>query len=439
MSESGFRRRPILKWILALVLVFLLSGGFIAWQAIRGATAVIRRCEEDRAQFFATLRAKDSERASIFETPIPGDAWDSYQNGFDAISAVLKMWQGGFLLGETPWKDLDDDRFGVLLVRSDPGLKLLLSGLRSTRFVPPFHYDKGRGRDRRLGMIVLYTGRFFEEAARRYRAKGRDREAINLLLVTLAMERDVSRRGGTEFLHSLRMVEWESAQILEAILASHSLGAPDLEELCGAFDKLDRLRPSVREELEIHLMMEPVDMEGDRNCRPGWGSLFSKRLHRAVSLSQYADVKRRLDEIFNLAPEHRANEAMRRKEKTEKPGSGDEALAWGTVSGVCYQDIFAALNFTLARVALALAWYQAEKGAFPAKLEDLTPRYLQKVPTCPFTGTALGYAPGKVWSIGFDGKDDGGKPISKTDVRYDYIEWSWSPLPGDVVWAVSKK
>jgi hypothetical protein len=130
---------------------------------------------------------------------------------------------------------------------------------------------------------------------------------------------------------------------------------------------------------------------------------------------------------------------MRRKEQTEKPGSGDEALAWGMVSGVCYQEIFTRLNFTLFRVALALAWYQAEKGEFPGKLEDLVPRYLQKVSTCPFTGTALGYAPGKVWSIGFDGKDDGGKPISKTVERYGWIYWTWSPIPGDVVWTVHKK
>jgi hypothetical protein len=97
------------------------------------------------------------------------------------------------------------------------------------------------------------------------------------------------------------------------------------------------------------------------------------------------------------------------------------------------------MNDTLMRVALALAWYQAEKGEFPAKLEDLTPRYLVKVPSCPFTGIALGYSPGKVWSIGFDGKDDGGKPISKTDERYSYIRWGWWPLPGDVVWTVNRK
>jgi hypothetical protein len=235
------------------------------------------------------------------------------------------------------------------------------------------------------------------------------------------------------------MVEWEIAQILESILASHTLGATELERLCGAFDKLDRMRPAVREELEIRLMMEPMEMKGDRNCKPGWKSLFSYRLHRAVSLSQYSEVKGRLDEIFNLPPEQRANEAMRRKEQTEKPGTGHEAMAWDKVSAVCYQDIFTTLNFTLMRVALALAWHQAEKGRFPEKLDDLAPRYLQKVPSCPFTDTALGYAPGKVWSIGFDGKDDGGRPISKTVEQYGWIHWTWSPIPGDVVWTVSKK
>jgi hypothetical protein len=64
-------------------------------------------------------------------------------------------------------------------------------------------------------------------------------------------------------------------------------------------------------------------------------------------------------------------------------------------------------------VLLALERHRQEKGAWPGKLEELAPKHLSAVPLDPYDGKPLRYrrlADGViVYSIGRDGKDDGGK------------------------------
>ena len=80
---------------------------------------------------------------------------------------------------------------------------------------------------------------------------------------------------------------------------------------------------------------------------------------------------------------------------------------------------------------LAVRCYQSDQGRAPTYLELLVPKYLQRVPSDPFSGQPLVYRPqGTNWllySVGEDGLDDGGKragrPASGTvtigDIFYD--------------------
>jgi hypothetical protein len=67
---------------------------------------------------------------------------------------------------------------------------------------------------------------------------------------------------------------------------------------------------------------------------------------------------------------------------------------------------------------LAVERYRRAKGTWPAKLEDLTPKLLKKVPLDPFDGKSLRYSPVAdgviVYSVGLDGTDDGGN-IDRTN------------------------
>jgi hypothetical protein len=80
---------------------------------------------------------------------------------------------------------------------------------------------------------------------------------------------------------------------------------------------------------------------------------------------------------------------------------------------------------------LALRCYQSEQGRVPPSLEQLVPKYLQQVPSDPFSGRPVIYHPqGTNWllySVGEDGVDEGGKrvgrsgsgTVTKGDLFYD--------------------
>lgn len=93
-------------------------------------------------------------------------------------------------------------------------------------------------------------------------------------------------------------------------------------------------------------------------------------------------------------------------------------------------------------LALALHAFQSEHGRYPAALSELTPAYLKKLPDDPFAvqGTFQYRRKGNtylLYSVGPDGKDDGGQPIddpkqatnSNPNARYFVNERS----VGDVV------
>jgi len=64
-------------------------------------------------------------------------------------------------------------------------------------------------------------------------------------------------------------------------------------------------------------------------------------------------------------------------------------------------------------VAFALAAYRKDTGRYPAKLADLAPKYLTAVPNDLFSGKPLIYTSGEkgyfFYSVGINGKDDGGR------------------------------
>ena len=68
-------------------------------------------------------------------------------------------------------------------------------------------------------------------------------------------------------------------------------------------------------------------------------------------------------------------------------------------------------------VELGLRSYTSQQGHPPVRLDDLVTNYLSKVPQDPFSGQPLIYrAQGTNWllySVGSDGVDDGGKPVSR--------------------------
>lgn len=78
-----------------------------------------------------------------------------------------------------------------------------------------------------------------------------------------------------------------------------------------------------------------------------------------------------------------------------------------------------------AQTAVAMTRYRLDHGAFPARLADLVPAYLDEVPADPFDGSPLRMTvkDGEwlVYSIGPDGKDDGGVPFDDKLHTGDFV------------------
>lgn len=96
----------------------------------------------------------------------------------------------------------------------------------------------------------------------------------------------------------------------------------------------------------------------------------------------------------------------------------------------------------LALTACALERHRLATGGYPATLEALVPRFLDRLPMDPMTGGPLRYARAadgtfRLYSVGADGHDDGGELTKRSDppLANELTE----PGPGDWVWATTKK
>jgi hypothetical protein len=96
-------------------------------------------------------------------------------------------------------------------------------------------------------------------------------------------------------------------------------------------------------------------------------------------------------------------------------GFGDALISYMMPASSKVQSVWdrsAQVNRNL-HIAFALAAYQRDNGRYPAKLEDLAPKYLVAVPDDLFMGKALVYRPAAsgylLYSVGINGEDEGGR------------------------------
>ena len=98
--------------------------------------------------------------------------------------------------------------------------------------------------------------------------------------------------------------------------------------------------------------------------------------------------------------------------------AGDYALSPDVLYKFELRDANNQVQNEMLSVALALSAYHGDHGAYPATLTDLMPDYLDQIPLDPFTaGQPLLYHLQDdkyvLYSIGPDGADNGGRPISQ--------------------------
>ena len=98
-----------------------------------------------------------------------------------------------------------------------------------------------------------------------------------------------------------------------------------------------------------------------------------------------------------------------------------------TPSGIVLSDAGSIARLRCAVTALAIERYRRANNALPESLDELAPKYLEKIPADPFDGQALRYETREkgyiVYSIGENKIDDGGNdiPENRTGRTYDIV------------------
>ncbi len=440
------KARKAWLWALGALAVMAGIGAYVWVDAQSRATEVFKRHEAEVAAKIAALRGRKGAHPPIVGEVIPGNGWPLLLRALQGFRAIPEADadQVPELNGAMDEKDYPPPTtLDPIFARHAAPFDELRLALRHTEVDPAYDYEQGLSLSLEHLAHAIRAARFLAGAASNHHRAVRDPEAVDPLLMGLGMAQDVGRDG--PLIAALVQIVCEAIAIetWREILGSHGLSTRDLARAAEGMEALRVTRPEFGDSCRIEDVMgrrtlvlmglsgaDPAQFEvsGFWSGR-SWRHLYSRRLACAGALPVFERFYRDLEGIQKL-PLHEREAASEKAQGTAFSDPNPYVrMALPAVTKVYGRDAIAQMNWTLMRVATAVAGFESEKGAAPASLGELVPRYLPRVPDCPLTGKPLGYAPGKVWSYGVDGVDQGGVPSPTGD----------EAPGGDVVWTVKRK
>jgi hypothetical protein len=440
-------KRRAWKWLLGIVAAVAMALGGLLWSAHSRATAAFQRHDARVKEAISSLRARPIVRASLSEDTQPGDGLPSFLSvlkEFETIPDVDLDVLPAFTGDHDQQLDrakLDEmfEKYGALIER-------LRQSDRNRELVPAYRYEDGWAVDFPMGTTAIRAARFLAERAEHLDHRGRDAAALESILLGMSVAHDTGRGGGvTQFLNQI-ICESTGSYRMKLMLENHSFQAPDLKTFAEKLDHLWTRRPKLADALRVDGILDrrsliniefmgsdaPAVLYEDRAVLRGrsWRYLFSRRLASAGALDELEQRSHEDVRLASLPPTLQAEalaDVATRQGVRENPVVGTLAAA---MEAICRSDFSHQMEWMLMRTAVAIAWFEAEHGKSPGSLADLVPKYLPGIPSCIRTGKPLEYRDGKVWWVGRDGIDEGGKPGLNNDVLDD---------KGDVVWTVKRK
>lgn len=459
------RRRRLALTLGGGALLGLLATGLAVGLAILSAQSDLERHARFLEQGPASLVRRDFRRPVVLGDPVEGNAWDLY---LPAILKLEKLLSGEdsprkyayhkhvkALLGlADPERELPDSEPALLsLGWADAALRELREGARRTRVDPGFGL---RQTYNRYDQQVISAGTQLDFVAYLIswdHREGRDGRALETVAVLLAVAQDLGRGGSLAGASARFDGEVAVLEAARRLFEEWSLTAEDLKRFAERLDGLDRIRESLQEvwPLEDLLHRDTLLSEsrfrsgtGESVVRPGWRCLFSERVLRAQALNVCEAGYRRMSEASLLPPDEAFRavqrlEAELRDHPNPLVGSylnfNSQAARLWTAPGQQRYEVTTLSHRSLLRLAVALARYECEQGKAAPSLDALVPGYLHRLPVCSLSGQPFRYAPGRIWSVGINGVDDGG-------VASNPKLGLWHAWPGDdkdIVWKVRRK
>jgi len=439
-------RRKVWRWILGVTTGLLLVLGGVFWNLHRQATLAFERHDRLVKEAIASIRARPVGRPCLFEPPLEGNGWDDYVKALAAAKAIPESEADDLPRMSADDVGVDPDRVREILDKHAVILELLRRSGRHAGFAPGYRYEDALRMDMSALTSAVRTVRFLSGWALHSHGQIEDGPALEAVVLALAVGHDAGRAGPVLNLLYHHACEAVGTEVARDILEGHALDAADLRRFADRLDRLWAARPTIGDGFRIEDAIHrralvdaglggpdldfrskfPLEWETYRT----WRYLYSRRLAYAGALGELEQRFRELSSLESLAPELRppAADRIRLEARSSKNPVVNRMIP--DLTSIYLHESLAMMNWTLMRVATAIAWYESEKGVPPEKLDELVPRYLPNVPSCPLTGKPLGYEHGRVWSVGLNGVDDGGLPgMLNGPLAVD----------GDVVWAVRRE
>jgi hypothetical protein len=432
MAWRAFRVRDVAPagrawprvWLLAGFGVFAVLSAMTFWTIDR---AVLNRMHTLRTEAGAMALAATAPRVPDHQNAAP-----LYQDAFESLDAFrrrspelkerIDAW-----FDETTSETLKDAELGRVLTRVAGDLRLL----RRAAAMPGCHFEHNA---ESLYAILLPELAAFRDAARWMALEGRHAAARGDLDAAVRNAAAISRMAGhcaqEPFLISgLVAVAMEgiSSDLLDATLASRPAppadAAPwaDLPPISYRMVLQRALRMEMAAGLETYSQLAEgtFSLEALVGEAPSLG-LFMPFWRVFFLEADLAFYRQYLQQGANRLSEPYGRQAENQGTMTPPMEAHVlSALMMPDLSKIGEHAALADAQRRLARVAVAVAAYRAAEGAYPARLEDLLPKFAERIPLDPFDDQPLrlvkrgdGVA---VYSIGADRKDNGGKTGEKKD------------------------
>jgi hypothetical protein len=336
-------------------------------------------------------RREATSREPLRTPAVAGDAWPFYAAALKTFQqGRLRVNAEGFLAGSP---NVDRESILKSLLSAASAIDQLREGAR--------HSDALRHPEaivpvRRMEetSVAIELARAAACQARVLVEEGKLREALELLLDVAQFGRDaMACLGGRGYSHGLSVIE-EALEELRDQVVLHTWGPEELSRLAGALEVLDRTLPSDNSQLKqalaesgrMMLVEDPVVIStslngeiGRRTMGPDWVHLFSMRLYKADAFERWRAL---------IAPDWETSWA-------DRVGSSElSRLGYG----ILVQTGSGLECWTKLRLLRAAVVFQA---GLP--VPDLDDPFGSKMKS------ALSPEGLKVWSVGLDKVDDGGR------------------------------
>jgi hypothetical protein len=230
---------------------------------------------------------------------------------------------------------------------------------------------------------------------------------------------------------SLRFV----AVTLERVMSQVALTDRQIETLYRVFHDLDITGGLPRALAGERCMLYPLFDRPQSLDRRGFAKLPPGPLLEAYSVlglaaregAVYLDFAQECMQIAQLPVSHYRAAVDAAEIRYLRDRKGILLSRIGLSSGIMGREAVYVASLEVARVALVIERYRLAHGGLPERLDQLVPGDLKAVPEDPFDGKPLryrrldrGYV---VYSVGEDGKDDGGKEQPPKDSRTPGETW----------------